>query len=212
MKNPDKIYLYRMVHWENVVHILRNGLCSKLHKNKDPNYINIGHRQLIADRADTPIPIKKMGVLGDYIPFYFGGHSPMLYLMMNGNYHVEKRSQEDIVYLVTTFKKIKKAGLEFVFTDRNAKLTLANFYTKKKDLDKIKWNIVGLRYWKNDANNIARQDYKQAEFLVRHHIPIDNIIALVVKTKERKRYFEPIIEKLGLNIKVHVDSKNALYY
>ena len=124
MKIPDKIYLYRMVHWQNVAHVLHHGLCCKQHKNKDPNYINIGHRQLIADRADTPIPIKGASVLGDYIPFYFGGHSPMLYLIKNGYQGVEKRAQEDIVYIITTFKKIKKARLEFVFTDRNAKLTL----------------------------------------------------------------------------------------
>jgi len=212
MDIPEKIYLYRIVHWKNIAHILQYGLCCKSHANKNPTYINIGHKQLIADRTDTKIPLKNAGTLGEYIPFYFGGHSPMLFLIKNGYQGVEKRAQEDIAYLVTTFKKIKKAGLEFVFADRNAKLTLANFYTKKKDLDKVKWGIVKSKYWKSDEDNLARQDYKQAEFLVKNHIPIDNIIALVVKTKERKRYFKTLIEKLGLEINIHVDSKNQLYY
>gem|GEM_PF-2024695 len=34
------------------------------HSNADPNYISIGHRQLISDRDQHPVGIKGKGVLG----------------------------------------------------------------------------------------------------------------------------------------------------
>ncbi|WP_353128437.1 DarT ssDNA thymidine ADP-ribosyltransferase family protein [Parapedobacter pyrenivorans] len=65
-----------------VEHILVHGLCSAQHPSHDPNYIHIGHQQLITDRHNHPIPLADYGHLGEYIPFYFWGHSPMLYMIM----------------------------------------------------------------------------------------------------------------------------------
>jgi len=84
MSIPNPIRIYRMVHWHNVEHILQHGLCCRDHPNADPNYINIGHAQLIEDRHEHTIPLRGEGSLGEYIPFYFAGHSPMLYIMKNG--------------------------------------------------------------------------------------------------------------------------------
>ena len=38
----DNIYLYRMVHIDNVPHILKNGITHRHSKNADTNYIQIG--------------------------------------------------------------------------------------------------------------------------------------------------------------------------
>jgi hypothetical protein len=122
------------------------------------------------------------------------------------------RPQEDIVFVVTTFDQIKQAGYEFVFTNMNAKIALANYYDQETDFDKIKWEIVRNKDWKSDEYNIGRQDYKQAEFLVRYFISVDCIKYLVVKTEERKNYFQKIIANLGLDITVGVDTKLTLYY
>lgn len=212
MSVSEKIHLFRMVHWENVEYILRNGLCCREHANSDPNYINIGHRQLITDRHDHPIAIPGAGNLGEYVPFYFAGHSPMLYLIMNGFKGVEKRPQDDIVYFVSDFSKIEEAGLKYIFTDMNAKLAVVNFFNDKKDFDKLKWDIVKNSNWKNDENNIARQDYKQAEFLVRSHVPIECITHLVLKTSAREDHYRQLINDLNLDIEVVVDNNCKLYY
>lgn len=212
MSVPKKIHLYRMVHWQNIATILQNGLCCKNHPNADANYINIGHQQLILDRHTYPIPFKNSGTLGEYIPFYFGGHSPMLYLINNGYQGVQQLPQEDIVFIVSTFTKIKETGLEFVFTDRNAKLSLANYYQSEKDLDKIQWNIVKSKYWRNDETNVARQDYKQAEFLVRNYIPVSCITAIVVKTEQRRLFFINLAKELGIELEVHRDDNSKLFY
>lgn len=39
--------------------------------------------QLITDRYEHPVPLPNKGNLGEYIPFYFAGHTPMLYLIKN---------------------------------------------------------------------------------------------------------------------------------
>lgn len=210
--HPEKVWLFRMLHWQNVEYVLQNGICCREHVSADPNYINIGMRSLIQDRHEHPIPLGNAGKLGDYVPFYFAGHSPMLYLIMNGYSGVEQKPQKDIVYILSNYEAIKEAGLSFVFTDRNAKIAVANFYNKEEDLDCLNWEVIRSKNWSNDANNFERQDLKQAEFMVRNHVPVSCIYALVVKTEERKVYFDEIITKLGLSIKVIVDINRKLYY
>ncbi|MCG8319836.1 MAG: DUF4433 domain-containing protein [Cytophagales bacterium] len=212
MSVPKSVLLYRMVHWKNVQHILQHGICSRQHPDMDPKYINIGHGQLITDRHEHPIPLPNAGNLGEYVPFYFAGHTPMLYVIMNGYQGIEQRSQEDIVFLVSTFDKIKKANLEFVFTNMNAKIALAEFYNNESDFNKIHWNIVKAKQWANDESNLSRRDYKQAEFLVRDHVPISCISSIVVKSDKRKAHFEKMLLQMGLSIKVLVDKNCNLYY
>lgn len=212
MINPEYIFLYRLLHWENVEHVLLHGLCCREHPLTDPNYINIGHRKLISDRHAHLIPIPNAGVLGEYVPFYFAGHSPMLFLIMNGHKGVTQIPQSELVYIVVSFKKIKGHNLDFVFTDRNAKIAVANFYNSESDFDKILWDIVKNKNWQNDAENLARRDLKQAEFLVRGHVPISCIEGIVVKTEEKKLHFEALIKNLGLDIVVKQDISSKLYY
>jgi hypothetical protein len=204
--------MVRLLHWQNVEYVLMHGLCCREHENADPNYINIGHRQLILDRHEHAIPIPGAGNLGEYVPFYFAGHSPMLYLIMNGYRGVQMIRQEDLVYIGVYYSKIKEHELEFVFTDRNAMMALANFYNDESDFDKINWDIVRSKQWRSDETNLERQDLKQAEFLVRSHVPVSCIQAIIVKTPERKVYFENIIANLGLKIAVKQDDSSKLYY
>jgi hypothetical protein len=212
MPVPENIYLYRRLHWQNVEYVLQNGLCCREHAQADPDYINIGHRQLIIDRHEHPVKLPDAGNLGEYVPFYFAGHSPMLYLIMNGYQGVTQRPQHEIVYLVLKLEAILNSELEYIFTDRNAKIKIAKFYTDVKDLHELNWDIINSKEWKNDENNIARQDFKQAEFLIKNYVPVHYIHAIVVKNQERKEYFENIITKLALDIKVHIDTTSQLYF
>lgn len=205
-------FIYRMVHWQNVEYILHHGMCCSEHALKDPNYINIGMRSLITDRHDYPIPLEGKGNLGEYVPFYFAGHSPMLYLIKDGKSGVEKRPQEDIVFIVCKYETIKTRGLPFVFTDKNAKIAVANFYCDEADFKRLDWESIKARYWESNESNLARRDLKQAEFLIHQQVPVDCIHALVVKTADRKAYFEEKIRNLGLTITVHIDESCKLYY
>lgn len=212
MAVPDNVNIYRMVHWSNVRFILENGMCYREHVNSDPNYVNIGHNQLIRDRHEYTIPIDGAGTLGEYIPFYYAGHSPMLYLIMKGFQGVTKRSQNDIVFIGIRINNIFNSTLEYVISDRNAKIAIAEFYNTPDGLNYLKWEVIKSQVWKNDESFLSRQDYKQAEFLIRNHIPVNCIDFIVVKTEERKVYFDEMIAQLGLEIPVYVDNNCKLYY
>ena len=66
--------IFRMVHFDNLEYVLRNGMCTRNHTLADPDYINIGDSDLISQRQEYPAKIVPPGGnLGDYVPFYFGG-------------------------------------------------------------------------------------------------------------------------------------------
>jgi hypothetical protein len=205
-------YIYRMVHWQNIPHILQYGLCCRTHQDADPNYINIGHRQLINDRDQYHVDLDGAGVLGDYIPFYFAGHSPMLLLIMSGRPGVIRRPQEDLVFVVCRIHQVSHSGIQYFFTDRNAKIKLARLFTEIGDLDKLHWDSINSRYWKNTEENSQQMDLKQAEFLVKHHLPRHLINAIVVRNKEKKAYIEEQLLIFDINIPVYIDNGNRLYY
>ena len=212
MATPDPIYIFRMVHWQNIEYILRYGLYCKRHGMRDPDYINIGNRMLIDAREDSVVPIQGYGTLGDYIPFYFWGHSPMLYIIMNGYQGVKQYPQEDIVFIVVNSADIITQGGGYVFTDRHAKRKLAQFSTNPDDLHLLNWDAIKAKDWENTENDFQRKDFKQAEFLVRSHIPVHFIASLVVKNECKRVEIENIVRNLGLNISVVIAREGKLYY
>lgn len=201
-----------MVHWQNIAHILVNGLCCRDHIHANPDYVDIGHQKLIGDRHDHPIGLEGAGNLGEYIPFYFSGHSPMLYVIKNGYLGVRQIPQEDIVFIVCDFDVIDNSDLEYIFTDRNAKLDVANFYRNKADFDKLKWDIIYSKDWANTPEDYKRKDYKQAEFLIRNNVSVNHFLALVVKNETRKAYIEKMVNDIGLQVTVKVATPGKLYY
>lgn len=201
-----------MVHWQNVQHILNVGICCATHGQADPNYIDIGHRQLIIDRTEKEVPLSPGGNLGEYVPFYFSGHSPMLYMILYGRQGVQQRSQSDIVYLVVPFIRVVDAGVPYVFTDMNAKRSLASFYNHPDDLAQLDWESIEAKQWNNDEQHPGRKEYKQAEFLVHQYLPVHCISAIVVYNEERKQYFDVMVKALEVDIPVFVDETKRLYY
>lgn len=74
------------------------------------------------------------------------------------------------------------------------------------------WDIIRAKDWKNTENNFQRMDFKQAEFLIHNHIPVDFINKIFVKNQCRMIEIEHIVRKLGLAIKVQVAREGKLYY
>lgn len=204
--------LFRMVHFDNLEYLLRNGMCNRTHHLADPDYINIGDSDLILQRNDVRVPIAPRGNLGDFIPFYFGGHSPMLLNIKTGYRGIKKRSQADIAFIVCSIGRIVKHCPEWCFTDGHAKNSITEFYNKTDDLNHVDWNVVHLQYWQNTDDDWDRVRKKQAEFLVKDHVPIDCITWIVVFSEQRKEQVEALIARLGLEIPVKVDTKRQLFY
>jgi len=209
---PTIIRLYRIVHWQNVEYILKNGMYTRQSSHFDPNYVNIGDSELISQRHDYPIELSGCGNLGEYVPFYFAGHSPMLLNIKTGFRGITKRPQHEIVYIVCKLDDILKHCSEWVFTDGHAKNQITEFFNDLKDLDKVNWDMVMQQYWKPIEEDRDRQRRKQAEFLVRNHVPVDCIEGIAVRDVNRKQIIEQIVQRLNLSIPVKVDTQNKVYY
>ena len=202
-----------MVHIDNVEHILRHGLYSTDQEDADPDYINIGDNGLIAQRREFEVPIDPGGNLGEYLPFYFGGHSPMLLNIKTGHRGITRRPQYDIVYFVCRVSDIIETCENWVFTDGHAKDAFTEFYNNIDELaNVVDWDIVKEQWWRNTEDDYDRQRRKQAEFLIKSHVPVSCIRAIVVKNQNKKDQIELILNNLNLTIQVRVDINNQLYY
>lgn len=119
---PNIVRVFRIVHIDNLHYLLSNGMFTKSHKGADPGYINIGDSGLISQRNTYPVGINPPnGVLGEYVPFYFGPLSPMLYNIKTGYRGITYRPQAEIAYVVCQVKTLIENCEEWCFTDGHAK-------------------------------------------------------------------------------------------
>ena len=207
------MYGFRIVHIENVEYLLSHGMFHRNHAQADPNYVSIGDNNLIRQRNDYPVGINPPnGNLGEYIPFYFGPLSPMLYNIITGYRGITKRSQDEIVYIVCSVNVIANQCEGWCFTDGHAKNSISEFYNDLKYLSNIDWEIVAEKYWNNTEEDFDRMRKKQAEFLVKDYVPVNCISGIVVYDKDNKLFVEKIVSKLDLEIPVLINPDSKYYY
>jgi len=183
MSDFSKIYLYRMTHIDNVAHILKNGITHRSSRNANDSYKNIGDNSIIRRRDNFQLNNGKM--IGDYIPFYFGGRMPMLYVMQKGFNSVDIVKPENIVYIVSSVQKIIDLHLNFIFTDGHAIDSFSTQYSKDDIYNIDKWldyTAIKSQYWR-DEQDLDLKRRKEAEFLVLGDIDISGILGFLVYNK-----------------------------
>jgi hypothetical protein len=180
MADLNKTFLYRMTHIQNIPHILDKGITHVRSLNANPNYKPIGDPSLISTRSNFVLLNNKK--LGDYIPFYFGVLTPMLYVIQKGYNQVIDTPSEDIVYCVTSVQQIINSELDFVFTNGHAIDTLSSQYGSKdaENIDGL-LDFKAIKDWNfKDPNDLDKKRRKQAEFLVDGDISVAAILGYVV--------------------------------
>lgn len=159
---PSPTPIYRIVHFDCLNVILTRGA---LHApNMTPNdglvYRTIHDANVQASRRLHPVPCGPRGNIHDYVPFYFGERSVMLYKISRGSVPGYTEGQEPIVYLVTGAQDVKASGAPFVFADGHGlpmiKLARGNLLTAEADALVNTVNCVGFM-----GKGIALQ-FKQA--------------------------------------------------
>lgn len=181
MPKPDRIYLYRIIHIDNLDFILKSGkLTCPNSPDCDPNYIGIGDATLISSRSSRQISIEPNGNFTDYVAFYFGVRSPMLHLIQYGYKGVIKRNPDTIIYLVTTFENVKKSESQYVFSDGHGYNFLSQFFNTEDGLEEVDWDTVNLKRWNDTEDDPDRKRRKQAEFLVYRELPLSTIVGIGV--------------------------------
>jgi hypothetical protein len=207
--NIKELLVFRIIHVNNLAYILKHGIYCRNSHQVDPNYVNIGNTEIIS-RRDTVEAITG-GVVNDYVPFYFGMRSPMLYNIATG-YKVPKLPQADIIYICCTVDSLVQLPV-WCFTDGNAAVKVTTFETDISKIDDLDWVSIYAQQWKNGTNNDSdRTRKKHAEFLVREHVPKHNICKVIVLNEAVRQRVEIVIAGSRLNIPVEVNPGNKYYY
>ncbi|WP_408080554.1 type II toxin-antitoxin system toxin DNA ADP-ribosyl transferase DarT [Flavobacterium plantiphilum] len=186
MTDLNKIYLFRMLHIDNMEHVLQYGITKIDSINANQNYKAIGDGNLISNRNLFFIPNGK--TLSNYIPFYFWYKMPMLYVIQKGFNGVKATSAENIVYCITSVNNIINSKLDYVFTDGHAVNFLSSFYSPPEieRIDEIiDFKVIKDVYW-NDPKDLDKKRRKEAEFLVEQDIPCEAIGIYAVYNQNAK--------------------------
>ena len=209
----DKIWLFRIVHLDNLEYLLTYGMFHKDHADADKSYINIGDSSLMQQRSEYGVSINPPnGLLGEYVPFYFGPLSPMLFNIKTGYRGITQRSQQDIIYICCNVMSVISNCKSWCFTDGHAKNAITTFYNNTTDLSNVDITLAYERYWSNNDQDFDRMRKKQAEFLVKYHVPVECVSNIVVYNEPSKQRVEEIVGRLKRNIKVHQNPSNKYYY
>ena len=161
----------------------------------------VGQQGIKAKRRLRGVPIAPGGVVADYVPFYFAARSPMLGSIHKGHVSSYSGGQEEVVYLVTDVERVVEAGLEFVFTDRNAALDVARFENDPTRVGAlIDWPLMEARMWNNTSEEPDRMERRMAEFLVHRHVAWDLILGVAAIDERRCRDAEAVLATVGVTI------------
>lgn len=200
--NAEKALVWRIVHRDNVPWILEHGIHCKSSGTQDPNYVNIGNPDLIQRRAAREVPIPPGGTLNDYVPFYFTPFSPMLLNIKTGYGGIRQRHNDEIVIFVSSLHLIAKLGLPFVFTDRHAYTSLANFFSDLASLNVIDWGLLQRRDFKRDPDDPIKVERYQAEALIHHHVPLEALMGVICHSEAVGSTTAQLINDRGLKLNV----------
>lgn len=196
--------IYRMIHVENLPRLLEWGgdwsqnQATQRGLSKRP----IHHTDIMDARQRATIDVPPRGVVADYVPFYFGPRSPMLYAIKNGKVEGCK-DQKEIIYLVSSAEAVAEAKLPFVFTDGHAIIGYVNHFNRLEDLPKVPWDAIRAQYWNNLVDGRCK---RQSEFLVRDFFPLPLVGGIGVANEKRKAEVEEVLGAAEISMQVKVCS------
>jgi hypothetical protein len=201
---PQNALIFRIVHRDNVEWILDNGLHCANSQILSPTYIAIGNIDLINKRMEKDVTEAPGGFLGDYVPFYFTPHSPMLLNISTGYNGIKRRGNDEIVVLVSSLPALKDGGIPFLFTDRHAYLNAARFSSSLDDLTRIDWTILQARDFRRDPEDPGKVERYQAEALVHQQLPIQALLGIGCYNDAVAEHVRTLTTSRGLGLKVVV--------
>lgn len=211
MAVPNPIWIYRITHISNLEYDLKNGLFTGNSSHANPNYKSIGDSSLIDYRKVIPAIDPPGGSLSDYIPFYLGPRSPMLYQIATGWEDIRQYPQQEIIYYISSVPIIKQCELRYFFTDGHARSLTSTFYNTDSDFAQLDWYAIMASYWKSDETDLRRKEKKQAEIFIKHHVPTGCIQYIGVYNKQAEQNVLDLLTKQQLLIPVRISPKQ-LYY
>jgi hypothetical protein len=191
--------IFHITHVDNLPTIISNGLgCDATASTAGVTRVDIGYSQIKERRARREVSRGPGGTLNDYVPFYFGARSPMLYTISQGNVPQYRDGQESIVHLQLDAEEIAVAGLPYVFTDGHAVIEISTFNDDLAEVaDHVDLELMHRRYWYDTLQDPDRMRRRQAEFLVHGSVPWTLVERIGVMTDACKVQVAAIVATAG---------------
>ncbi len=205
--NPEKALIFRITHRDNLPWILDHGLHASNGQITDPNYRNIGNRDLIDKRSRRTVPVPPGGTLNDYVPFYFTPFSIMMFNIKTGYGGIKRVPNEEIVIFVSSLRHVAAKGVRFVFTNQHAYPLMAKYFNDLAELDCIDWPLLQSRDFKHDPDDPGKKERYQAEALIWKHVPMDALLAVCSNTEAVGQQIKAELDQRGLTLKNVVQPK-----
>ena len=200
--------IYRIIHHSNLPYILEIGkVTCPNHAQSNPAYRNIGNNEIIRTRSAKAVPLHADRTYLDYVAFYFGPRSIMLYNIRTGHGDVDRVPQDEIIYLVYDIAKIQGHGYDFFFTDGQANIITSKAYDNLADLDKIELAAAYARDFSAKAQfvdpDLKRK--KHAEFQIYNAVDFDHIEEIIVLNQDWRIAVEDMLENYSQTKPVRID-------
>lgn len=208
---PIPTPIIHMTHVHNLPAIIRRGglAATAVLQRAGGQFTNIAYSSIQTQRAAKVVPCGPGGCLHDYVPFYFGKKSPMLFTINKGNVPCDG-GQDALVHLVSTAQAVEDEGLGFAFADGHGIMNFSNFYDDLNDLDEVDWDVMAATYWHDTADHPDRKRRRQAEFLVHKEFPWRLVTDIVVRSESAKGIVGGMISGLAHIPRVRADQ--SWYY
>lgn len=215
MQVPNPTPLFRLIHIDNLhLYLTRNGLnAPNFTPNDGLEYKTIHHSSIQSRRHEQQVPCYPYGVIHDYVPFYFGYLSPMLFSLKADCVQGYSDGQEPLLYLETSAQTIQSSQLLFCFSDGHGIMKITKWFNDLAQLDKVDWNIVYQRYWANEPDHdMDRKRRKQAEFLVYQFCSWSLIERIGVINSQTKQQVQDILNQYPPNMHRPVEIHKDWYF
>lgn len=214
MAIPQPTLIMRLTHVDNLPILLQRG---GLHApNSAPNdgllYKTIHNLDIQAQRRVQRLPCGPGGTIHDYVPFYFGARSPMLYQLHTGKVTGYNEGQEPLIYLVSTAQRVQQQNVPFVFSDGHGIAAFTSWFATLADLEKVDWGTVNATYWRDTAEDMDRQRRKQAEFLIHRFCSWSLLGGIAVYNEQRKTQVKAILQSFPTTTGFLVKVRRDWYY
>lgn len=99
----------------------------------------------------------------------------MLFQIATGYDGIKKYPQEEIVYIISSLDKIKQNSLIYFFSDGHVRSSTSAKYIDDECFSLLDWGTIYAEFWRSDETDLRRKEKKQAELLVKHHVPLNCI-------------------------------------
>jgi hypothetical protein len=120
--------------------------------------------------------------------------------------------QEPLIYLKSTVQAVADAGIRFVFSNGHGIAAYTAWFDDVAHLEEVDWDMVYLRYWRDEVNDMDRQRRKQAEFLIYQSYPWTLIQEIGVLNTPAKTRVEQILNDFDVSHRKIVNVRAGWYY